>query len=399
MFVFVLNCGSSSFKYQLLDMCDERRVAAGLVERIGMRDSVLIYEPAKGGKVRETADIADHEAAIKKVLNKLIDPRTGVIEALSDIAAIGHRVVHGAEKFTGSVLITEAVIEALKENIPLAPLHNPPNITGIEAMRRALPGVPNVGVFDTSFHATMPPESYVYALPYEWYEKHHVRRYGFHGTSHRFVSERAARILGIASDEFNCITCHMGNGSSFTAVRNGKSFDTSMGMTPLEGVVMGTRCGDVDAGISSYLSANVDMSFADIDDALNKKSGLLGISGVSSDMRDLHKAAAEGNARARLAIDVLRHRVLKYVGAYAIELGRVDAIVFTGGIGENDVVFRASVVERLTMLGIRLDAKANEARGGEVVISTADSPIKVLVVPTNEELVIARDTRDILARR
>jgi acetate kinase len=397
MFVFVLNCGSSSFKYQLLDMFDERRVAAGLVERIGMKDSVLVYEPANGEKVKETADIADHEAAIKKVLNKLIDPQTGVIGALSDIAAIGHRVVHGAEKFSGSVLITEAVIDALKENIRLAPLHNPPNITGIKAMQKALPGVPNVGVFDTSFHATMPPEAYIYALPYEWYEKYHVRRYGFHGTSHRFVSERAARILGIDKDDFNGITCHMGNGSSFTAIRNGKSFDTSMGMTPLEGIVMGTRCGDVDAGISSYLAANVAMSLADIDNALNKKSGLQGISGVSSDMRDLHQAAAEGNARAKLAVDVLRHRTLKYIGAYAVELGRVDAIVFTGGIGENDVAFRASVVERLTLLGIGLDAEANAVRGSEVVISTADSPIKVLVVPTNEELVIARDTRDILA--
>ncbi|MDR2112507.1 MAG: acetate kinase [Candidatus Accumulibacter sp.] len=398
MFVFVLNCGSSSFKYQLLDMSDERRVAAGLVERIGMKDSVLVYEPANGEKIKETSDIADHEAAIKKVLGKLIDPRSGVIKSLSDIAAIGHRVVHGGEKFSGSVLVTEAVIAALKENIPLAPLHNPPNITGIEAMRKALPGVPNVGVFDTSFHATMPAESYIYALPYEWYEKHHVRRYGFHGTSHRFVSERAARILGIDKDSFNGVTCHMGNGSSFTAIRNGKSFDTSMGMTPLEGIVMGTRCGDLDAGIPNYLAANVHMSFADIDKALNKESGLQGISGVSSDMRDLHKASSEGNARAKLAIDVLRHRALKYIGAYAIELGRVDAIVFTGGIGENDIAFRASIVERLSLLGIRLDAKANDVRGCEAVISTADSPVKVMVIPTNEELVIARDTRDILAR-
>lgn len=398
MFVFVLNCGSSSFKYQLLDMSNEHRVAIGLVERIGMKDSVLAYEPANGEKVKETADIANHEVAIKMVLNKLIDPQIGVIKSLSDIAAIGHRVVHGAEKFSGSVLITDAVIDALKENIPLAPLHNPPNIIGIEAVQKAMPGVPNVGVFDTSFHATMPQESYIYALPYEWYENYHVRRYGFHGTSHRFVSERAAQILGIAKDQFNCVTCHMGNGSSFTAVKDGKSYDTSMGMTPLEGIVMGTRCGDVDAGIPNYLAANVNMSFADIDNALNKKSGLLGISGVSSDMRDLWKAASEGNARAKLAIDVLRHRVLKYIGAYAIELGRVDAIVFTGGIGENDIPFRASVVERLTALGIKLDAEANKARGQEVVISTPDSPIKVMVVPTNEELVIARDTRDIVAK-
>ena len=398
MFVFVLNCGSSSFKHQLLDMTDERRVASGVVERIGMDDSVLAYEPAGGEKTKETGQIANHEIAIKKVLDKLVDPNIGVIKSLSDIGAIGHRVVHGGEKFSGSVLITDPVIAALKQNIPLAPLHNPPNITGIEAMQKALPGTPNVGVFDTSFHASMPPESYIYALPYEWYEQYHVRRYGFHGTSHRFVSERAAQMLGIPSAQFNCITCHMGNGSSITAVRNGKSYDTSMGMTPLEGLVMGTRCGDVDAGIPSYLAANVGFSFADIDNAFNKKSGLLGISGVSSDMRDLQKAAAEGNARARLALDVLCHRVLKYVGAYAVELGRVDAIILTGGIGENDTLFRAAVVERLTILGIKLDAEANKARGAEVVISTADSAIKVLVVPTNEELVIARDTRDIVSK-
>lgn len=398
MFVFVLNCGSSSFKYQLLDMSNENRVAVGLVERIGMNDSILAYEPAGGEKVREVGPIADHESAIKRVLDKLVDTKIGVIKSLSDIKAVGHRVVHGAEKFSGSVLINEAVIEALKENIPLAPLHNPPNITGIQAMMQALLGVPNVGVFDTAFHSTMPPESFLYAVPYEWYEKHHVRRYGFHGTSHRFVSERAAEILGIAKDEFNCITCHMGNGSSFTAVKGGKSYDTSMGMTPLEGVVMGTRSGDIDAGIPKFLADNNGMTFADIDNALNKKSGLLGISGISSDMRDIESAANEGNERAKLAIDVLRHRVLKYIGAYAIELGRVDAIIFTGGIGENGIGFRASVVERLTALGIKLDAAANNSRGKEVVISTADSGVKVMVVPTNEELVIARDTRDIVSK-
>jgi len=396
MFVFVLNCGSSSFKYQLLDMSNELRVAVGLVERIGMADSVLTYEPANGQTIKEVAAIGDHQLAIKKVLAKLIDPDVGVIKSLADIGAIGHRVVHGAEKFSASVLVNEAVLAALRENIPLAPLHNPANITGIEAMMSAMPGIPNVGVFDTAFHATMPAESYIYAVPYEWYEKHHVRRYGFHGTSHRFVSERAAELLGIAKDDFNCITCHMGNGSSYTAVRGGKSYDTSMGMTPLEGLVMGTRCGDIDAGIPGFLAANFNMSFADIDNALNKKSGLLGISGVSSDMRDIDAAARAGNVRAQLAVDVLRHRALKYIGAYALELGRVDAIVFTGGMGENNVDFRGSVVERLGLLGIKLDVAANAVRGKEVVISTADSPIKVLVVPTNEELVIARDTKAIV---
>ena len=396
MFVFVLNCGSSSFKYQLLDMENEKRVAAGLVERIGIANSVLEYAPFGADKIKETGDIPDHQTAIKRVLEKLVDPAIGVIKSLSDIAAVGHRVVHGGEKFSGSVRIDDAVLAALRENIPLAPLHNPPNITGIEAMMQALPGVPNVGVFDTAFHATMPPESYLYALPYEWYEKHHVRRYGFHGTSHRYVSERAAAILGIPLDQFNGITCHMGNGSSFTAVKGGKSCDTSMGMTPLEGLVMGTRCGDIDASIPNFMATNAGMSLADIDQALNKKSGLLGISGVGSDMRDLHKAAGEGNARAKLAIDVLRHRSLKYIGAYAIELGRVDAIVMTGGICENDLSFRASLVERLSLLGIRLAVENNQQRGVECVISTPDSPIKVLVVPTNEELVIARDTRDIV---
>ncbi len=398
MFVFVLNCGSSSFKYQLLDMVNEHRVAAGLVERIGMKDSVLSYEPANGDKIKEVADIADHQLAIKKVLDKLVDPTVGVIKSLKDIVAVGHRVVHGGEKFSSSVLVDDAVIAAIKDNIPLAPLHNPANITGIEASMSAMPGTPNVAVFDTAFHASMPAEAYIYALPYEWYEQYGVRRYGFHGTSHRFVSERAAELLGIAKDQFNCITCHMGNGSSFAAVKGGKSYDTSMGMTPLEGLVMGTRCGDVDAGIPNFLASQANMSFADIDNAFNKKSGLLGISGLSSDMRDLQKAAKEGNARARLAIDVLLHRSAKYIGAYAVELGRVDAIVLTGGICENDVPFRAAIVERLGLLGIKLDATANVPRGVEVVISTPDSPIKVMVVPTNEELVIARDTKQIVGK-
>ncbi len=396
MFVFVLNCGSSSFKYQLLDMSNEHRVATGLVERIGMKDSILAYEPANGEKVKEIVDIANHEIAIKMVLDKLVAPKTGVIKSLSDITAVGHRVVHGAEKFFGSVLICDRVMEALRENIPLAPLHNPANITGIEAMQKALPGVPNVGVFDTAFHSTMPAEAYTYALPYEWYEQHHVRRYGFHGTSHRFVSERAAQILGIPKVRFNCITCHMGNGTSFAAIKGGKSFDTSMGLTPLEGMVMGTRCGDIDPGLLSFLTNNLKMSVADMDTAFNKKSGLLGISGVSSDMRDIENAAKEGNKRAQLAIDVLRHRALKYIGAYAVELGRVDAIIFTGGIGENAIHFRGSVVERLTALGIGLNERANDVRGKEAIISTPDSQIKVMVVPTNEELVIARDTKEIV---
>lgn len=397
MFVFVLNCGSSSFKYQLLDMSNEHRVATGLVERIGMKDSIIAYEPAGGEKVKGTCDIANHAIAIKMVLDKLVDPKIGVIKSLADITAVGHRIVHGGEKFSDSVLICDKVLSAVEECVPMAPLHNPANITGIKAMQSAMPGVPNVAVFDTAFHASMPPESYTYAVPYEWYEKLHVRRYGFHGTSHRFVAERAAQILGIPSDKFNCITCHMGNGSSYSAVKAGKCYDTSMGLTPLEGMVMGTRCGDIDPGLFTFLANNLKMSVADIDTALNKKSGLLGISGVSSDMRDVETAAKEGNARAKLAIDVLRHRALKYIGAYAIELGRIDAIVFTGGIGENAIDFRGSVVERLGALGVKLDAAANNVRGKETVISTPDSAVKVMVVPTNEELVIARDTKKIVA--
>jgi acetate kinase len=397
-FIFVLNCGSSSFKYQLLDMSNEHRVAVGLVERIGLKDSILVYQPTDGEKTVETGDIANHAEAIRRVLDKLVAPTGGVIKSLSEITAIGHRVVHGGEKFSKSVRVDSTVLAAIRENVPLAPLHNPANITGIEAMMRALPGVDNVAVFDTAFHATMPAESYMYAVPYEWYERHHVRRYGFHGTSHRFVSERAAEMLGIAKERFNCITCHMGNGSSYTAIKNGQSYDTSMGMTPLEGLVMGTRCGDIDASIPGFMAEQAQMSLGDIDNALNKKSGLLGVSGVSSDMRDVENAAAAGNARAQMALDMLLHRALKYIGAYAIELGRVDAIVFTGGIGENGHEFRAAVVERLGALGVKLDAAANKVRGKEAVISTADSQIKVLVVPTNEELVIARDTKEIVGR-
>ncbi|MDR1367884.1 MAG: acetate kinase [Candidatus Accumulibacter sp.] len=395
MYVFVLNCGSSSLKYQLLDMRDERRVASGMVERIGMEGSVFVYESSEGEKIRESHDVPTHDQAIRMVLNHLTDPEKGVIRALSDITAVGHRIVHGGERFSSSVLIDDEVIAALKDCIPLAPLHNPANITGIEAIMGVMLGVPNIAVFDTAFHSTMPPESYMYALPYEWYEKYHVRRYGFHGSSHRFVSERAAQMLGIPKDMFNCVSCHMGNGSSFTAIRNGDSIDTSMGLTPLEGLVMGSRCGDLDAGIPDYLASCVDMSFTDIHEALNTRSGLLGLSGISSDMRDLEKAISEGDARAQLAVDVLHHSALKYIGAYTLELGRVDAIIFTGGIGENATRFRGSIVDSLELLDVRLDPVANAVYGQETVISTDDSKIKVVVVPTNEELMIARDTLSI----
>ncbi|MDR2506521.1 MAG: acetate kinase [Candidatus Accumulibacter sp.] len=392
MYVFVLNCGSSSLKYQLLDMTTERRVAAGMVERIGMEGSVFSHESSSGEKTKARHDVSSHDQAVGTVLDHLADPEKGVIRSLSDIAAVGHRIVHGGERFSSSVLIDDEVIDALKECIPLAPLHNPANIVGIEAVMRAAPGIPNIAVFDTAFHATMPPESYMYALPYEWYENHHVRRYGFHGSSHRFVSARAAQILDIPKDKFNCISCHMGNGSSFTAIRNGDSIDTSMGLTPLEGLVMGSRCGDLDAGIPEYLASCVGLSFSEIHEALNTRSGLVGLSGISSDMRDLEKAISEGHQRAQLAVDVLRHSAIKYIGAYALELGRVDAIIFTGGIGENATRFRGSIVDSLELLDVRLNPLANAAYGKETVISTGDSKIQIIVVPTNEELMIARDT-------
>lgn len=397
--VMVLNCGSSSLKYQLINMEEQKLLAKGLVERIGLTDGILAYEPYNGDKVKETiAKIENHEVAIKKVLEKLVDPKIGVLKSLNEIVAVGHRTVHGADKFTSSVLITEEVIKTMEECIPLAPLHNPANIMGIKAMLHVLPGVPNVAVFDTAFHQTMPEESFLYAIPYELYEKNKVRRYGFHGTSHRYVSMKAAEFLGIKLENFNCITCHMGNGSSFAAIKNGKSYDTTMGMTPVEGLIMGTRSGDIDAGILFYLHRNLGMSVDDLDNLLNKKSGLLGISGVSSDMRDIEDAAKKGNKRAQLAIDALVHRTVKYIGAYIALLGRVDAIIFTGGIGENAIDFRAKVVKRLEGLGIKLDEQKNNVRGQLQIITKPESSIKTMVVPTNEELMIALDTKEIVGK-
>lgn len=394
--VFVLNCGSSSLKYQLINMQSKEVLTKGLVERIGMDDSVIVYEPSNGDKVKETKNISDHAVAIKAVLAKLTDSSIGVIKELTEISAVGHRVVHGGPDFSESVLIDDKVIKAIEECIPLAPLHNPANITGIKAMQEILPSVPNVAVFDTAFHASMPAESYIYAIPYELYEKNKVRRYGFHGTSHRYVTERAAEILKIKQDDFNCITCHMGNGSSFAAVKGGKSYDTTMGMTPVEGLIMGTRCGDLDAGVFNYLANNLNMSVAEVDTMLNKKSGLLGISGVSSDMRDVEEAASKGNERAQLAVDALVHRTVKYIGAFAALLGKIDAIIFTGGIGENAIGFRAKVLERLGAFGIKLDASKNDVRGEEQVITSSDSAIKAMIVPTNEELMIALDTQSLV---
>lgn len=398
MYILVLNCGSSSLKYQLISMDNRKIEAKGIVERIGLADGIVTYEPAGRDKISQIdLDIPDHGQAIKIVLALLVDPERGAVKSLKEINAAGHRVVHGGNKFSDSVLVTKEVMNTLRECIPLAPLHNPANIIGIEAIQTILPELPNVAVFDTAFHQTIPAESYIYGIPYEYYTDHNIRRYGFHGTSHKFVATQAARILGKPMDSFNCITCHLGNGSSMTAVKNGKSYDTSLGMKTIAGLLMGTRCGDIDPGLHHYLYTNLGMSMDEIEDMLTKKSGLLGVSGVSSDMREVYAAAKDGNQQAQLAIDLLVHHIVHYIGAYAALLGRVDAIVFTAGIGENNIELRSRVVQRLGLFGITLDEAANNCRGVEAVISTAGSAIKVLVVPTNEELMIALDTQKLVS--
>jgi acetate kinase len=379
-------------------MEDRRVEAKGIVERIGLADGIVSYEPAGRDKTCQTGlQIPDHGQAIRIVLGCLVDAKNGVVQSLDEISAAGHRVVHGGNKFSDSVLVTREVMNTLRDCIPLAPLHNPANIIGIEAIQKILPGLPNVAVFDTAFHQTLPAESYIYGIPYEYYTDHTIRRYGFHGTSHKYVATQAARILGKPIDEFNCITCHLGNGSSITAVKDGKSYDTSLGMKTIAGLLMGTRCGDIDPGLHHYLYTNLGMTMEDIETMLTKKSGLLGVSGVSSDMREVAAAAQDGNPRARLAIDLLVHTIVHYIGAYATLLGRVDAIIFTAGIGENNIDIRSRVVQRLGIFGITLDEEANNCRGVEAVISTASSAIKVMVVPTNEELMIALDTRKLVA--
>ena len=393
--VLVVNCGSSSLKYQLFDMTDESVLAKGLVERIGIEGSILNHQPAGKAKVPLTADIKNHTIAIKMVLEALTDPEHGVLADINEIDAIGHRVVHGAEKFSDSVLITPAVMSALEEFVELAPLHNPPNISGINACADTLPNVPQVGVFDTAFHQTMPQFAFLYGIPYEAYKNYGVRRYGFHGTSHKFVSQRAAELVGDHMTNLRIITCHLGNGASISAVKNGKSIDTSMGFTPLQGLVMGTRCGDIDPAIPAYLMKKMNLSPDEIDSYLNKKSGVLGISGLSSDFRDLDDAADKGNERAQLAIDVFAYTVRKYIGSYAAAMGGVDAIVFTAGLGENSARMRDQICNGLEFLGTRIDPVKNAVRGKEQVISVDGSKVKILVIPTNEELMIARDTKKI----
>jgi len=394
--VLVINCGSSSLKYQLLDMADERLLARGLVERIGQDEGFHTYEPAGGKEIRREQPIPDHACAIELVLAALTDPDHGVMKSMAEVSAVGHRVVHAGEKYSGSVIITEDVVDALKECVPLAPLHNPANITGIEAAQKVMPDVPMVGVFDTAFHQTMPDRAYIYPIPYELYEKYQIRRYGFHGTSHRYVTLRAAHILERDTGDINLVTCHLGNGASVAAVRGGKSIDTSMGLTPLEGLMMGTRSGDIDPAIVGYLARRLDMRLAEVEQMLNKKSGMLGISGISSDLRDVERAYANGDDRARLALEVYAYHIRKYIGAYAVALGRVDAIIFTAGVGEHASLVREWACRGLEAIGAVLDPFKNATRHDEAIISKAASRVKIMIVPTNEELMIARDTRDLV---
>ena len=396
--VLVINAGSSSLKYQLMDPDTNEVYAKGLCERIGIDGRLTHKVPATNGKYEFEIPMPTHAEAIQAVLDALTNAEHGVIKSMDEIQAVGHRVVHGGEKFASSALLTQEVMDALEECIPLAPLHNPANITGIQACKKVMPGVPMVGVFDTAFHQTMPPKSYIYALPYEYYEEDKVRRYGFHGTSHKYVSGRAAAMLGKKPEELKLISCHLGNGSSIAAVDGGKSVDTSMGFTPLAGVPMGTRSGDLDAGILEYLMNKHGYDMAAMMNILNKKSGVLGISGVSSDFRDLENAAADGNERAALALEAFQYSVKKLVGAYAAAMGGVDAIVFTAGVGENDPATRMAVAGGLEFMGVKMDAAANNVRGKETVISAPDSKVKVLLIPTDEELMIARDTAEIVSK-
>ena len=390
--VLVINCGSSSLKYQLIDSETEQALASGLCERIGI-DGRLTHKPEGKDKVVIEATMETHETAIKMVLEALTDASHGVIASLSEIGAVGHRVVHGGEKFAHSTVITDDVMKAIEECNDLAPLHNPANLIGINACKALMPNVPMVAVFDTAFHQTMPKTAYLYGLPAEYYDKYKVRRYGFHGTSHSFVSKKGAEVAGFDYNNSKIIVCHLGNGASVSAVKNGESVDTSMGLTPLEGLIMGTRSGDIDPAIIEYIAKHEKLSLEEVLNVLNKKSGVYGLSGyVSSDFRDLENASNEGNEQAKTAVDVFAYRVLKYIGAYAAAMNGVDAICFTAGLGENDKKVRTKICANLGYLGIELDQEKNSIRGENTVISTADSKVKVLVIPTNEELAIARET-------
>ncbi len=402
--VLVVNCGSSSLKYQLIDMDRETVLARGTLERIGLPRATHSYRRSNRPKSVSDHCAANHREAVELMFRALVADDTGVIHNVADIDAVGHRIVHGGEQYSQSVLIDDTVLDALRRCIPLAPVHNPANISGIEAVQsvmrnRNLPHLPMVAVFDTAFHQTLPPRAYIYPIPYKYYERNRIRRYGFHGTSLRYVTERAAQMLGRPVDELNLISCHLGNGASVTAIRGGKSIDTSMGFTPLEGVMMGTRSGSLDPAIVCYLAAKLDHSVASVERLLNEKSGMLGISGISSDLRDVHDAQAGGNERAELALDVFSYRIRKYIGEYAVALGRLDAIIFTAGVGEHDALIRQWSCKGLKIIGAELDKKKNRAVDGEAIINRKDSNVKILVIPTNEELMIARDTRALISQR
>ncbi|WP_302063894.1 acetate/propionate family kinase [uncultured Muribaculum sp.] len=398
--ILVLNCGSSSVKYKLINVDDKKTLAEGGVEKIGIPGSFLKFRLPDGSKKVIEEVIPDHRKAIMDILNILTDPTYGCISSFKEIDAVGHRVVHGGEKFNKSVLINDEVIEKIKECYDVAPLHNPVNMAGIDAITELMPGVPQVAVFDTAFHQTMPAEAYMYALPYEIYTKYSVRRFGFHGTSHRYVARRVCDFLGVPYENQRIITCHIGNGGSITAVKDGKSIDTSMGLTPVEGLMMGTRVGDVDPGALTFIMDKEHLDTKQLSNLINKKSGVLGISGISSDMRDIDAAIAEGNERAKIALDMYIYRIIKYIGAYTAVLNGVDIIVFTGGVGENQQPLRKAVCEHLSYLGVKIDDAVNaSSRGEEKVISAADSKVKVVVIPTDEELMIARDTEAIVNGR
>jgi acetate kinase len=396
--ILVLNCGSSSIKYQLLNMDGEPDVMAkGLLDRVGLNDSELSHQPKDKEKVKLVQHVPDHQVGIDIILKALLHPEYGVIKDKHEIHAVGHRVVHGGEKFSGSVAITQEVIDKMEECSDLAPLHNPANLKGIYAMRTLMPDVRQCGVFDTAFHQTMPEHAFMYGLPYELYEKYKIRRYGFHGTSHRFVSQKAADMLGKDLKDLKIITCHLGNGASIAAIKNGKSYDTSMGLTPVEGLMMGTRCGDLDLGALLFLMEKENLDTKKANNLINKTSGVVGISGLSYDMRDVEKASAEGHARATLALDMYNYRVKKYIGAYAAAMDGVDVIIFTGGIGENAGTTRRGVIKGLEFMGIDFDYEMNEPlRGKDAILTRANSKVTVMVVTTNEELVIALDTLEIL---
>jgi len=395
--IIVLNCGSSSIKYQLFEMPSKTVIAKGLVDKIGLKGAAIKHKRQDGKEIKLEGEILDHQAGIQFLLGILISEKYGSIKSIEEIDAVGHRVVHAGEKFSGSVFITDEVVDALEECVDLAPLHNPPNLKGIYAMKELLPEVPQVGVFDTAFHQTMPPAAYLYGIPYSLYEKYKIRRYGFHGTSHKYVSRRACEVLGLDINSQKIITCHLGNGASMAAIKYGKSVDTTMGMTPIEGLIMGTRCGDLDVGALLYIADKEETSIQYTSTLVNKFSGMLGISGVSSDMRDIELAAEDGNERAKTAMEMYQYRVRKYIGAYAAAMGGVDVIVFTGGIGENDTVTRTKSLDGLEFLGVDIDAeKSMKSRGKEELVSKPESKVKVIVIPTDEELMIASDTHEIV---